>query len=277
MLLEFHKTLRYNLTEETKIETVCGGLYRGQDLELGRTVAVKCTQIPGDTPAIRRSGYEKARSEVQALVRIAERNVRVPRVYTTHYDEEASVFYIVMEWIQGTTLAQRTDCSERQFLRYIDDLCYILDQMEHQRLYHKDIKPQNLMITREDRLCLIDFNISLSTPNQVEGTLHYRAPEMTGLVAYAGREKVDMFAIGVMLYEYYTSAVPVLGVDYDCIRRRGPLQWDRFIEPKDKNPKISDEMNSIIMKCMAMNPKQRYSRVSELKAALREAGKRIGK
>lgn len=277
MLLEIQKNLRYQLSEDSKIETLTGGLYRAQDLELGRTVAVKQVKIAGETPMQRRKNYEKARSEVQALIRIGDENVRVPKVYATHFDEGKGIFYIVMEWVRGVTLAEKMACNSRQFLRYMDDLCYILDKMERKNLYHKDIKPQNLMITPDERLYLIDFNISISTPNLLEGTLHYRAPEMSEQMAYAGREKVDMFAIGVMLYEFFTGAVPVSGQDYARILRRGPAEWNRFTAPKEKNPKISDELNEIIIKCMKLDPKQRYGRISELKAALREAGKNIGK
>ena len=276
MVLEFEKRFRYQLSEEDKIETLSGGLYRAQDLELGRTVAIKQVNITGENPSQRQANYEKARSEVQALLRIGDESVRVPKVYTTHYSEEG-VFYIVMEWIYGETLEKKANCNERQFLRYMDDLCYILSRMEQKRLYHKDIKPQNLMITPDDRLYLIDFNISISTPNHMEGTLHYQAPEMTDQLQYMGREKVDMFAIGVMLYEHFTGAVPVRGQDYARIHRRGPANWDRFIEPKEKNPQISDELNEIIVRCMKLDPKQRYGRIGELKAKLREAGRNIGR
>lgn len=271
MLLEINKKLAYNLVEETKIETVCGALYQAQDLELGRTVAVKCVNIQGSSPREKEENYRKALSEVKAMVRIGEAAVNVPTILTVHYDQERSVLYIVMEWISGENLTAHMGCPEQKFLNWMIELCQILEVMERQKLYHKDIKPANVMITREQKLYLIDFNISISTPNLVEGTLHYKAPEMSANSKYAGREKVDMFAVGVMLYEYYTGAVPVRTVDYAKNRQRGPMEWDRFIQPKEKNPEIPEAVNAIILKCMKLDPKQRYARISDLKNELKKA------
>ena len=270
MRLEIAKNPVYNLIEETKIETVGGALYQAQDLELGRTVAVKCVNIQGSDRAERNRNYQKAQAEVQALVRLSDGDVNVPTVFATHYDEENGTYYIVMEWIRGETLTKRMHCPQWQFLRWMGELCEILEHMESRKLYHKDIKPDNIMITKANKLWLIDFNISMSTSNLMEGTLHYKAPEMSPNSRYAGREKVDMFAIGVMLYEYYTGAVPVRTVDYAKNRLRGPQVWDVFVEPKQKNPEVSDRMNAIIIKCMKMDPKERYSSISQLKYDLRK-------
>lgn len=277
MELEIQKTLRYQLIGESKIETECGALYRAQEVELGRTVAIKSVNILGDTPSQRQANYQKARTEVQAMVRIAEEAVNIPRIFTCHYDEKNSVFYIVMEWIRGRTLEERMNAPELQFLNWMIALCDILETMERKRLYHKDIKPANIMLSETGKLYLIDFNISISSANRVEGTAHYKAPEMDIDSTYQGREKVDMFSIGVMLYAYYTGAVPIRGQDYARNRRWGPLEWDQFTQPKEKNPQMSETVNNIVIKCMKLDPRQRYSRIGDLKAELRKAVREIGK
>lgn len=268
MELKFSKELHYNLLEDGRIDTGCGALYRAQDLEFGRTVAVKCIRIAGENRAEREANLQKARSEVQTMVLLGQEDLNIPTIFQTHYDDKNSLFYIVMEWITGDTLAKHMQCPERQFLQWMIDLCQILEQMERRRLYHKDIKPGNLMITRNGKLYLIDFNITMGTSNLLEGTANYRAPEMTGLVKYVGREKVDMFAIGVLLYEYYTGKVPVCPQDYAKNRRRGPDEWDLFIQPKEKNPKTPELVNEIVLRCMRMHPKQRYERIGDLKRDL---------
>ena len=75
MLMEYDKKCCYNLIEETKIETECGAIFQGQDLELQRTVAVKCIRISDKTM------LQKALAEVRALVRLGEENICIPHIY----------------------------------------------------------------------------------------------------------------------------------------------------------------------------------------------------
>lgn len=275
MQLEIHKKTTYNLIEQTRIETAGGEFYQGQDLELGRTVAVKCVRIEGGSRAEREANYQKAMAEVRTMVLLRQEDLNIPLIYQTHYDEEKQMLYIIMEWINGNTLAQCMQYPEKQFLRWMIDLCGILERMERRRVYHKDVKPANVMINNSQKLYLIDFNISLSTSNQVEGTPNYRAPEMFGLVKYVGRDKVDMFAVGVMLYEYYAGAVPVFPTDYAKNRRWGPDKWDKFIEPREKNPNIPQIVNDAVVQCMRMDPRQRYRWIGELKQDLIKAVREI--
>ena len=268
MVLEINRKHSYNLIEETKIETECGALYQAQDLDLYRTVAVKSIRIEGNSRQEKNANYQKALTEVKAMVSIGEENLNIPKIFDVYYDERQSVLYIVMEWIKGNSLATHMDSPELGFLQWMIDLCDILSVMERKHIYHKDIKPQNVMITDSGKLYLIDFNISISTPNLVEGTVNYKAPEMSPNSKYVGREKVDMFAIGVMLYEFYTGSVPVRTVDYAKNRQRGAFAWDKFVEPKEKNSAVKDGVNAIIVKCMKLDPKERFRNNNELKNEL---------
>lgn len=259
MLMEYDKRCCYNLIEETKIETDCGEIYQGQDLELQRTVAVKCIRIPDKVM------LQKALAEVRALVRLGEENISIPHIYDAQYLEKSNQLMIVMEWIKGTTLETKMNAPELSFLQWMIELCDILNVMERKHIYHKDVKPSNIMIAEKDKLYLIDFNISIATPNLVEGTLNYKAPEMSLDSKYQGREKVDMFSIGVILYKYYTGQVPVKGIDYARKRTRGPLEWDKYIQPIEKNSGMNPEINQVISKCMKLDPKQRYRNYLDLK------------
>lgn len=275
MELEFKKQYCYNLIEETRIETGAGGIVQAQDLSLGRTVAIKYVKIPGNNTKEGIQFYQKAFSEVRVMISLGEENLNIPHIFDTYYDEGQSVLYIIMEWIKGTTLEEKMRAPELTFLQWMIELCNILSAMNKKHLAHKDIKPANIMITDSNELFLIDFNISIATPNLIEGTIHYKAPEMSQNSKYQGREKVDMFSIGVMLYEFYTGAVPVKTVDYAKNRSRGSFEWDIFVEPKTKNPKINDYINEIIVKCMKLDPRMRYRNYSELKNELVKAVRNI--
>ncbi len=271
MILEFETSKRYQCIEETRIETEFGGMIQGQDCILGRNVAIKYIRLEGDTDSARQAAYDRASTEVRAMTRLGEERLPIPQIYDTHYDGQSGTLYLVMEWIKGTTLAQQMQVNPRIFVGWMMDLANILAEMERKRMYHKDIKPANLMITPSRQLVLIDFNLTISTPNLVEGTAHYKAPEMSPNSRYPGRDKVDMFAVGVMLYQYYTGDIPLRGRDYAQNRRRGPFAWDVFVEAKEKNPQIPSGINEIINTCMQLDPKMRYRNNGELCRALRAA------
>lgn len=271
MLLEIENKATYNLIEENAIKTECGMLYKAMDMEYGRTVAVKMVEIQGQDRREQKANYEKAYSEVKAMVALEGENLPIPCIYCTQYDAKQSKLYIIMQWINGSDLSKHFQDPELSLLKWMSDLCVILDAMDRKHIYHKDIKPSNIMIDNRGQLHLIDFNISISTPNLIEGTLNYKAPEMAQNSKYVGREKVDMFSIGVMLYEYYTGIVPIRGTDYAKNRSRGPFEWDKFIEPKEKKTEINAAVNEIIVKCMKLDPKQRYRNYSDLKRAFDQA------
>ena len=265
MNIEYSQKHSYEITDSIETTSGAGALHKAKDLVLGRTVAIKAMKILGDKPYEREGNYKKALSEVKAMVQIGNLNLHVPKIYDVYYDQKAQYIYIVMDWIDGTTLTQKMDsANERDFIGWIGEICNILKEMSKKKLYHKDIKPDNIMITHRGDAFLIDFNISISTPNLDEGTIQYKAPEMDRGSRYVGREKVDMFSIGMILYEYYTGKPAMLGKDYAEGSLRGPFQWERFIEPINKNPNMKKEINDIIVKCMKLDPKDRYRDYCEL-------------
>lgn len=266
MKLHFQQELAITLRRRVA-DTADGALYEGEDEVLRRKVAVKQVRIPGQTPQEQEANRQKAMQEVTAMAQISDLTFRVPKFYGAHYDKEESLLSIVMEWIPGKSLEKHMGiCSNRQMLRWMADLCAILKVMDKKNLHHKDIKPANLMITGEQSLYLIDFNISLSLANTVEGTEHYKAPETDKGYYYQGRDKVDMFAIGVILYEHFTGKLPVRGEHYT--KPMIGKNWKKLTEPKELNPDISDEVNTIICTCMQRDPAKRYGSYAELEAAL---------
>lgn len=271
MEISFSKEHRYRCITDTKIETGCSTICQAQDLDLNRDVCIKMVKISGQNKKEVNLRLEKAMLEIKAMVRISEHTDRVPIIYETFFDETNLTLYIVMQWISGCSLKDKMGVSEIQFIRWMIDLCDVLSLMERRHLYHKDIKPANIMINSKNELYLIDFNISVSTPNRIEGTVHYKAPEMDYDSKYMGREKVDMFAVGVMMYEYYAKEVPKRTKEYAKNSERGSFEWDLFVEPIQKNPNIPTEINEIIIKCMKLDPKQRYRNNNELKNALKNA------
>jgi Serine/threonine protein kinase len=262
MEVSYSSSHTYVLLEDEMIETNGGFVCRAFDEDLGRYLCVKA--VDTDDPKC-------AMEEVKTLSRFSSELTSLPQIFDTHYDKKQKRLYIFMQWISGDTLTKHMSDSDRDFIGYMIQLCGILAQMAKKKYYHKDIKPDNIIIKKQ-KLFLIDFNITGSLSNMIEGTPGYRSPEADGQCRYMMRDKADMFAIGVMLYEHYAGKRPAQGKDYARSSRRITV-WDYFIDPCKEDTKSGRRMNSIIRKCMAFRPEERYRNyqelINELKGALR--------
>ena len=278
MELIFDKQHRYRLSDDNKIGTNNSTIYKAQDLDYNRTVCIKVVQL--DNSRSKNSAeYKRAVLELKTIVSVSELTTHVPVIYNSFFEESTSRLYIIMQWINGLTLEEKiSNTNPLQFLGYIKNLCDVLEKLEHLKLSHKDIKPSNIIITPDNDLFLIDFNLTISTPNQVEGTRYYKAPEMDSNSVSISRSNVDIFSIGVILYQYFTGTIPTRGTEYAILSRRNKghsPEWDTFIEPTTYNPGITPSINNIIVKCMKLNPKQRYNSSRELKRAIISAEKEL--
>lgn len=248
--------------------------YKAIDMNFNRYVGVKEIQLPkGKSEYEIKKHFNEVLNEIKAMICVSEMTMRVPSVFETYYDHNESKIYIIMQWIKGVELTEKMKTSKpNQFIQWMIDLCEVLLMMANKNLYHKDIKPSNIMIDSTNQLHLIDFNISLLKPNLYSGTINYKAPEMKS--SFSNQlNKVDMFSIGVMLYEYFTEQLPIEGNEYvlktSRLFRKKPLEkWTRFEEPKSINPNIPNELNNLIVKCMSYSPDDRYESYYSLKKEL---------
>lgn len=264
MDLKFTENHCYRYDEASHV-TPNSEIYKALDLTLNRTVALKKVIIQGNTPRERQENLKRAQQEVKTMVQIGELTAKLPNIYGTYYDEKENALFIVMQWINGETLADKIKrrVSLSMFLRWMQELSQILDVMSKKNFQHKDIKPENIIFNRNNDIYLIDFNISVSIPNQMEGTLYYKAPEMDYGSMTTARDKADMFSIGVMMYQFVTGRIPVRMVDYDCYEPNAG-KWDFFKEVIVEKPDTSKNLNKTINKLMAYSPKDRYRNYSEL-------------
>ena len=271
MEIAFNEFFKYRMIDDDKIETGNSTIYKAQDLEFNRTVCVKSIRFDKSSPSFQEH-RKRAMLEVKSLIAISELTMHVPSVYNVYFDDKNATLYIIMQWINGNTLTQVMDkISPSAFLKYMIELCEILEKLEFRKMSHKDIKPSNIMITPDNEICLIDFNLSISVPNQVEGTQNYKAPEMDLNSRSPSRNKVDIFSVGVIMYQFFTGKIPVRGIDYAIQSRRrnsSSFEWDAFIEPVSIRPDLSQNINNIIVKCMKLNPDHRYIKAKDLKRDL---------
>ena len=208
------------------------------------------------------------------------RHPNIVQVYD--FDAEGGVYYMVMEYISGETLKTRMQGLEANSEWVsLDDAARIILAVgsalkyAHERgMVHRDVKPANVMITLEGQVILTDFGIAkivsasnLTASGAMVGTPSYMAPEQG--MGQPGDERSDIYSLGVMLYQLVLGRLPFdadtpLAVVLKHINDPLPL-------PKALKPDISDDLNRVILKSLAKDPRDRYQKVADLTADLRKA------
>ncbi len=187
-----------------------GAVYVAHDPRLGRMVAVKVFAGDLELPDARERFEREARAAAA---------LKHPRIVVIHdFGEYEARPYIVMEYVQGETLAQvmrrRASVSPDDKLRWIEELCDGIGYAHSMSLIHRDIKPANLMVDRAGRLKILDFGIArmlgmASNTMAAVGTPGYMAPEQ--LQGRNVDHRADLFSIGAVLYELMAGRVAFPG------------------------------------------------------------------
>ena len=249
-----------------------GEVYRAYDEHLDRNVAIKVL-LPG--VLTNEDARDLFRKEARSLSRLNH-----PNIATVHdFDSQGDVDYLVMEYVPGETLRARI--SERplpgtDIIRFAIDLAEGLTAAHERGLVHRDLKPENVRLTLEGRPKILDFGLAKlirpltectteSKISVVAGTLPYMSPEQ--VLGGSVDQRADLFSFGVVLYEMATGQRPLVEVE--------PSNWIAAllhtppVPPSRLNPKISTELERIILKCLEKQPENRYQSAKEIAVDLR--------
>jgi serine/threonine-protein kinase len=258
-------------------------VFRGRDIRLSRDVAVKVlrSDLARDP-----SFQHRFRREAQAAASL--NHPSIVAVYDTGEELEPdngqgtqiSVPYIVMEYVEGRTLRDVMQREGRltveRSLEIVADVCEALEYSHRTGIIHRDIKPGNVMLTRDGVVKVMDFGIaravtaSSATMTQtaaVIGTAQYLSPEQAQGESVDARS--DVYSTGILLYELLTGVPPFRGdspvaVAYQHVREdpRPPSMLD---------PDIPPDVDAVVMKALAKNPDNRYGSAAEMRDDLLRA------
>jgi serine/threonine-protein kinase len=252
-----------------------GEVYRGHDLLLDRTVAVKVLQpnLASDPELVARF-----KAEARAAARLTHPNVVA--VYDWGSEDEHT-YYMVMEYVSGTdlrdVLVSRGSIEVAQAVEVAVGVCDALAAAHAGGLVHRDVKPENVLISRTGTVKVADFGIAAvadldrAVPTgSIPGTLRYLSPEQA-----AGRDasaSSDLWAAGALLSELMTGMPPLQGAGADLLRRRAS---EAPVPPSALSSTVPHVLDSIVLKACAVDPAERFTSASEMGAALRRAGAEI--
>ncbi len=256
-----------------RIEERIGGggmalVYRAFDLQLSRDVAVKVLrgQFGNDEEFVRRF-----RREAQNAASLS--NPNVVQIYDV--GEENDTYYIVMELIQGKTLKamiqEQGPLPVNQASRIAMEILGAMAHAHSARIIHRDIKPHNILISKDGRVKVTDFGIARATTTDtvthtgsIMGSAHYFSPEQAN--GQPTGEKSDIYSLGVVLYEMVTGKVPFQGESPITVALKHLR--DRVVPPSELNAEVPVELDEIILQAMEKEPEDRYASANQMRQAL---------
>ena len=247
-------------------------VYKGKDHKLNRFVAIKVLK---STYRSDETFIKKFLSEAQAAAGLMHPNV--VNVYDVGQDR--GLYYMVMELVEGITLKdyieKKGKLSAKETISISIQMVTGIQAAHNCHIIHRDIKPQNIIISKDGKVKVTDFGIARATTSTatqavtttVMGSVHYTSPEQArgGIVD----EKSDIYSAGITMYEMITGHVPF---DGDSTVTVALKHLNEVIKsPAEEVPDIPYSLEQIIKKCTEKSPDRRYQDIGDLMADLKQS------
>ena len=254
-----------------------GEVYRAHDEHLGREVAIKVLR---ERPIFREGARKRLHKEAAALSKLNHSNIAT--IYD--FDSQNGVDFLVMEFVTGMTLSRHIDASllsEKAVATWGLQVVQALEEAHEQGIIHRDLKPANIAITVKGQVKVLDFGLAKLFDSELGAlkaetlTQSYNETRMVGTAPYMSPEQVcgehidaraDIYALGVVLYEMATRRRPFL--NDSVVQLFDAILHQPVVAPRVVNPRISAEMERIILKCLEKERDRRYQSARELRIDL---------
>jgi serine/threonine protein kinase/Flp pilus assembly protein TadD len=250
-----------------------GKVYKAQDGELSRTVALKLVrpELSNDP-----SSMDRLKQEILLASKVSHKNIL--RIHDL--GDVGGLKFISMAYVDGRDLHQIISAEGKlpvaRAVRFTRQLCLALEAAHSEGVIHRDLKPQNVLVDLEDQVYVSDFGLAkslevhasmMTSTGEVNGTPRYMSPEQVESGAVDHRS--DLYSLGLILYEMVTADLPfesdsVLQAMYQRVTQ-GPKN------PKTLNPDLPDYLVNIIMRCLEKDPAQRYQHARDILVDLERA------
>lgn len=244
-------------------------VYKAKCHKLNRYVAIKVLKAEYSED---KTFVSKFRAEAQSAAGLMHSNI----VNVYDVGEEEGIYYIVMELVEGITLKKYIDKKGKLGIREAVSIAIQVAQgieaAHKHNIVHRDIKPQNIIISKEGKVKVTDFGIArAATSNTINsvvmGSVHYISPEQAR-GGYSD-EKSDIYSFGIALFEMLTGKVPFEGDTTVSIALQH-IQND-MISPKTYLPEVPVSVEKIVLKCTQKKTERRYQNMSDLIADLKRS------
>src|SRR6266478_5934863 len=285
---------------EIRLKIGAGGMgevYLAEDTKLDRKVALKILplSVAADQNRLRRF-------EQEATAAAALNHPNIAHIY--EIGEAEGVNFIAMEFVDGETLRdkihlERTELSK--LLRYLQNVAEGLAKAHAAGVVHRDLKPDNIMITGDGHAKILDFGLAKlieprglkpdqeiglasetataimqqhSTPGLIMGTIGYMSPEQAQGKTNEIDQRSDIFSFGCILFEAATGKKPFEGES--VIKSLHMVVYEPAPPIADFNPSAPSELQRIVRRCLAKDPDERYQSIKEVAIELKELRREIG-
>ena len=245
-----------------------GEVYKAFDPTLQRIVALKTVRPDANQPDY----LERLYREAQACARLQH-----PHIVTVFEAGEIDgLVFIVMEYLQGTSLSDAIRGGTLRFDEKVRALMQVLEALQHahaQGVIHRDIKPSNVLRLPDGSVKLVDFGLArmskvetMTASGMVVGTLHYASPEQFRGDTLDGR--ADIYSAGALAYEMFTGRLPFAGKDSSISSLIMSVMSDAPPPMNTPHSRMLPELEKIVSKAMAKQASDRYQTADEMREAL---------
>ncbi len=244
-----------------------GEVYLGEHIHLGVQAAIKVLNAQ-----LIQNDVEQFRTEARTIARLIHPNI----IRILEFGVEGSTPFLVMDYAPNGTLRQRHPKNSQvpllTIVSYVQQIASALQFAHDQRLIHRDVKPENMLLGRNGEVLLSDFGIALiaqSTRYQgdqdMAGTIGYMAPEQ---IQAHPRPASDQYALGITVYEWLTGDRPFHGSFTEIAVKHSVAPPPPL---REKLPGISPDVEHVVMTALAKDPQQRFGSVLAFAKALEQA------